>query len=183
MPRHVHRVLLRLKRFCPTQPQALRRKLTLALWQDMHATAYPCTWIKTLVGCQRCGVDTGAIRETPGVARHRSGDAPFCHRGADPPARRIISLSRVHEHAATLRDDPLHTPCAVLVRIDSPLQTVTESPFWSPSAQETPVEGMHHRHCRLISTQRRAAVWSTLLGNPCPRGCMARNRLRLGQLA
>src|SRR5215475_15947755 len=180
MPRHVHRVLLRRKRLCPTQPHALRRKLTLALRQDVHATAYLCTWIKTLVGCQCCGIDTGAIRETPGVARDSSSEAPLRHRGANPPARHIVSLSRVHEHAAALYDDTLYTPCAMLVSIDSSLKTVTESPFWSPSVQGTSVEGMHHRHCRLIGTQRRAAVWSTLLGNPCPGGCMARNRLRLG---
>ena len=75
MPRRVRRVLPRLKRLCPTQPHALRRKLTLALRQDVHAAAYPCMWIKTLVGCQCFGIDTGAIRETPGVSRDRSGDA------------------------------------------------------------------------------------------------------------
>jgi hypothetical protein len=180
MPRRVHRVLLRLQRLCPTQPHTLRRKLTLVLRQDVHAAAYPYMWIKTLVSCQCFGIDTGAIRETPGVARYRGSDAPLCHRGADPPARYIISLSRLHEHAAALRDDTLYTPCAMLVSIDSSLKTVTESPFWSPSAQETSIEGMHHRHRRLIGTQRRAAVWSTFLGDPCPGGCMARNRLRLG---
>src|SRR5262249_45605922 len=141
-----------------------------------------CMGIKTLVGCQGFGIDTGAIRETPGVACHRSGDAALCHCGADPAARHIVSLSRVHEHAAALRDDALDTPCAMLVRIDSSLTTVTESAFGSPSAQETPIEGMHHHHRRLIGTQRCAAVWSMLLGNPCPGGCMTRNRLRLGQL-
>src|SRR4029453_10824440 len=180
MPRRANRILLRLKRLCPAQPHALRRKLTLVLRQDVHAAAYPCMWIKTLVGCQCFGIDTGAIREAPGVACQRSGDAPFCHRGVDPPARHIVSLSRMHEHAAALRDDALHTPCVMLVRIDSPFKTVTESPFWSPSVQETPIEGMHHHHRRLIGTQRRAAVWSPLLGDPCPGGYMARNRLRLG---
>jgi hypothetical protein len=58
----------------------------------------------------------------------------------------------MHEHAAALRDDALHTPCAVLVSIDSSFKTVTESPFWSPSVQETPVEGMHYRRRRLIGT-------------------------------
>src|SRR5262245_11665156 len=180
MPRHMHRILLRLKRFCPAQPHTLRRKLTLALRQDMHAAIYPCTWIKMLVGYQCFRIDTGAMRKTPGVTRDRSSDAPLCHRSVDPPARHIVSLSRVHEHPAALRDDTFHTPCAMLVSIDSSLKTFTESPFWSPSAQGTPVENMHHRHRRLISTQRGAAVWSTLLGDPCPGGCMARNRLRLG---
>src|SRR5215475_4396510 len=115
MPRHVHRVLLRRKRLCPTQPHALRRKLTLALRQDVHATAYTCTWIKTLVGCQCFGIDTGAVRETPGVSRDRGSDTPLRHCGADPPTRYIISLSRVYEHAAALRNDTLHTPCAMLV--------------------------------------------------------------------
>src|SRR5262245_22552758 len=180
MPRHMHRILLRLKRFCPAQPHTLRRKLTLALRQDMYAAAYTCTWIKMLIGCQCFSIDTGAIRETPGVAHDRSGDAPLCHRGVHPPARHIISLSRAHEHAAALHADTLHTPCAMLVSIDSSLKTVTESSFWSPSTQGTPVEGMHHRLRRLISTQRCTAVWSTLLGDPCPRACLTRNRLRLG---
>src|SRR5919198_3270123 len=112
MPRYMHRVLLRLKRFGPPQPHALCRKLPLTLRKDVHAAAYPCTWIKTLVGRQCCGIDTGAMGEMPGVARYRGGDAALCHRGADPPARYIISLSRVHEHSAALRDDTLHTPCA-----------------------------------------------------------------------
>src|SRR5262249_8904434 len=102
------------------------------------------------------------------------------HRGADPPTRHIVSLSRVHEHAAALRNDTLHTPCAMLVSIDSSLKTVTESPFWSPSAQETSIEGMLHHHCRFVGTQRRASVCSTILGDLGPGGCMARNRLRLG---
>src|SRR4029453_3569536 len=163
MPRHMHRILRRLKRFCPAQPHTLRLKLTLALRQDMHAAIYPCTWIKTLVGCQCFGIDTGAIRKTPGVMRDRSSDAPLCHHGVDPPARHIGSLSRVHEHPAALRDDTFHTPGAMLVSIDSSLKTAPESPFRSPSVWGTPVESMHHRHRRLIGTQRRAAVWSTLL--------------------
>src|SRR5262249_6551382 len=179
MPRCVHRVGLRRKRLCPAQPHALRRKLTLTLRQDMHAAAYPCTWIKTLIGCHCFGIDTGAIRETPGVVCDRSSDAPLRHRGVDPAARHIISLSRVHKHAAALRDATLHAPCAMLVSIDSSLKTVTESPFWSPSDKETLVEGVHHRHRRLIGTQRRAAVWSTLLGDPCPGGYMACDGLRL----
>src|SRR5262245_4884269 len=61
-------------------------------------------------------------------------------------------------------------------------KTITESALWRPSAQETSSEGMHHRHRRLIGTQRRTAMWSTLLGDPCPRGCMTCNRLRLSQL-
>src|SRR5713101_3009291 len=99
----------------------------------MHAATYACAWIQTLVGRQCLGVDTGAIRDTPGVSGHGSFDAPFRHAGVDSPVRHISGLSRVHKHATTLRNHALHTPGAVLVSIDRPCKRITESPLRSPS--------------------------------------------------
>src|SRR5262249_460984 len=60
MPRCVPRVWHRRKRLCLAQPHALRHKLTLMSRQDVHAAAFPCTRINTLVGCQCFSIDTGA---------------------------------------------------------------------------------------------------------------------------